>query len=125
MDISKNIVPTIHGVGVIDMDISSNSIIYETWRRMIRNCYGKRRSKNEHSMTRQWRSLRNFHDFIMENNAKHKTLKPGKHNKIYSHVDCYFVDRKPFSRVKKTPLQPVKRVGCTCSCTCGAASLLE
>jgi hypothetical protein len=126
-----DIKPTIYGIGIADRgpvkgSLIANCPVYEMWRGMLRRCYGKNKDQSRKPrVCSEWLFFSNFADFVESSNSANRGLRLKKGH-VYCEDGCYFVDKKPFSRVKKeTSTQPVKRNNCTCSCTCGAADLLK
>ena len=112
---------TVYGVGVVDIEISANDEVYVMWRYMIRKCFLPRGADKRYTMSEKWLRLSNFYQFVSACGGKSKSLRCDKDDH-YCEAGCYFVDKKPFTRLSS---KPAKRENCTCSCTCGAAKLIE
>ena len=112
----------VHGVGIVDVK-EKNKGIYDTWRNMIRKCYGSSKRDGSCTMVDEWLLYSAFEEFITINGGIGKAIRCDS-EKHYSPLSCYFEEKRLQMVSSRKKTSQSKRVGCTCSCTCGAANLL-
>ena len=113
----------VHGVGIVDTP-TKDKHIYNIWRNMIRKCYGSSKRDGSCTMVDGWLLYSTFEEFVVIKRGEGKAIRCDS-SKHYSPSTCSFEEKRLQMIPKKKKNHPEKRVGCTCSCTCGASSLLE
>lgn len=93
-------IPTIHGVGIVDVRGVTGTITYERWRSMLDRCYGSKENGRHPdyigvTVCKEWHTFSNFKGWVGEGSITglqlDKDLLSGGASKLYSPNTCCLI----------------------------------